>query len=464
MDPQEANGQTFIGAIKSYSIGKGYGFAISDKVDGDVFFVHKNLPKDVIHRTQDDRDFKLDGKEVAFTLEISGDGKPTAVDMRLLAEMGPWSGGKDKGAPKGHPKNSRDKGSKGGSRTNDWDEYRNNGNNNSKGGGGGGRRGPDRDRDCRGNGSFGGRGRDGRESYGKGSYNPYDDYYAEGKGHTGITTRSSGGGKGSSKNERKAADRGGKRKMEMTEPGIPLLDERAQAKMKSYSNGSKWGFAICDPAVGDFGDIFVHANNLDDSLTSKGIQLRDGDVIEMDLEEVDCKPVAKNVTLVPQEANAYASQWMRGTIKQFSAEKGYGFIQAPRIWGDIWFSKSDMAKSMIGNCNSTDVMFRLTCGIEGKPKAKFVNSIRGLGGWEGEERAREIIDSLHADGFVDETAVKSLRDTDPAEFICILPELAFYKADNPSSFILGALSRSRKGFRSEKGGGGKGKNHRSAPY
>eukprot|EP00397_Hematodinium_sp_SG-2012_P007314 GEMP01007357.1.p1 GENE.GEMP01007357.1~~GEMP01007357.1.p1 ORF type:complete len:242 (+),score=53.62 GEMP01007357.1:2763-3488(+) len=241
---------------------------------------------------------------------------------------------------------------------------------------------------------------------------------------------------------------------------MPLLDERAQAKMKSYSNGSKWGFAICDPAVGDFGDIFVHANNLDDELQSKGIQLRDGDVIEMNLEEVNGKPVAKNVTIVPQEPNAFVSQWMKGTIKSFTPSQGYGFITAPRIWGDIWFAKTDLAKSMVSSsCNGIDIMFRLHVGQDGKGKAKFVNALRGLDEWEGAERSRQVIQSLQDDGFVDETAVKALNEADPAELIRVLPELAFYKADNPSSFILGALSRSRKG------GKGKGKGgYRASPY
>lgn len=84
-DPCECAGQTFIGKVKSYSPSKGYGFVTADDLLGDIFFVHKNLPKEVVYMIHGS-DFYLTGQEVSFTCEISDEGKPTASEIRLLAD------------------------------------------------------------------------------------------------------------------------------------------------------------------------------------------------------------------------------------------------------------------------------------------------------------------------------------------------------------------------------------------
>eukprot|EP00397_Hematodinium_sp_SG-2012_P014616 GEMP01014862.1.p1 GENE.GEMP01014862.1~~GEMP01014862.1.p1 ORF type:complete len:428 (+),score=123.18 GEMP01014862.1:46-1284(+) len=412
MDPHDAANQTFMGKVKSYSRAKGYGFITSDKVAGDIFFVHKSVPKEFINLTHHS-DFFLEGKECAFTCEVSDDGKPTAVEIRLLAD-----GGK---ADKGKGKSGRGKG------TTPYEAPTTR----SKGAATGGTKG----------------------AKGNGKAN---------QGLSKVQPARNGAAKPQPRATRPGAARpGAKRQVHDEEPGVPLVDGRVEGTIKSYSLASKWGFANVDPSVGDFGDIFVHLTHLALGPKSREFALRDGDAIEFELEEVGGKPVAKQVTLIPREANIYASQWMKGTVKSFRGE--FGFITTPRISGDIWFGKTDLPKSMrTGTIVDVEVMFRLViAGQDGKPKAKMVNPLRGMDEWEGAERAGQVIKSLFEDEFIDETAVETLQDTDPDEFLCLLPDLEFYKAENASSFILGALSHRRKAFK----GKGKGKGGgRSAPY
>lgn len=232
--------------------------------------------------------------------------------------------------------------------------------------------------------------------------------------------------------------------------------------MKSYNSESKWGFALAEPHEGDFGDIFVHMNNVDQSLSGSLLSLRDGDMIEFRLEEVQGKPVAKDVTIVPQDSGAFVSQWMKGVVKSCDENSGSGYIDAPRIIGDIWFGVADLPPSMVGASTNRGVMFKLIQGADGKPKAKMINPLRGMDQWEGQERLEAVVDSLHQDGYLDEEAAVQLKKTsDPMELLGILPDLEFYKADNPSSFILGALRKIRDGGKGKRdrddGGYGKSK-------
>eukprot|EP00397_Hematodinium_sp_SG-2012_P025674 GEMP01026839.1.p1 GENE.GEMP01026839.1~~GEMP01026839.1.p1 ORF type:complete len:442 (+),score=121.07 GEMP01026839.1:66-1391(+) len=414
MNPTDCAGQTFTGKIKSYSGLKGYGFIVSESLNGDLFFVHKNLQRDIMNRAQNG--LRLDDKDVSFTCELTAEGKPGAAEVYLLEELGPPGPEEVAGAKggKGH-----DKGKGKGKGYGDW-----------YGGYGGGWD------------AYGW----GMESYGKGGYGKGGPMGGKGgygmKGMKGGSKGSKGGSKGS-----KGA-KGGKNRS-----GTPLISERVQGKMKSYSNGSRWGFATCDAAVGDFGDIFVHMNNMDESVNIDEVALREGDEIEMNLEELNGKPVGKNVTIVAQDANKYVSQYLKGKVKSFNEGQGYGFITSPRIWGDVWFSKDECAPSMAGCEVSASVMFRLILGPEGKPKAKMVNPLWEMEHWEGKERARTVIESLQTDGYIDDTAVKALGETDSTEFLTILPDLDLVKAENPSSFILGALSRQRKGEKGVSGSG-----------
>jgi len=395
-DPLECIGQTFMGNVKSYSPSKGYGFVTSDKLIGDLFFMHKNLPPDIVDMARKGSDFYLSGSEVAFTADVSPEGKPIADAIRIIAGSGGKKGGKGKG--KGMSK-------------------------------------------------------------GKGGYG--DDYWGGESEY--YEPRSKGYGKSSSKGGKKGGDAPKKKpsNMDPQAPGTPLLDsERVQATMKSYSNGSQWGFARVDPSVGDFGDIFVHFNNLDESMESEEITLREGDVIEMRLEEVQGKPVARAVTLAPQDPAMYDSQWMRGTVKTYNEGAGFGFITSPRIWGDIRFVQDEMPRFLQGSACDSKVLFKLAIGPDGKPRAKMVNIVGSTDKMENVERLQQVVTSLKTDGYVDDKAAKTLCQTPCDELFALLPDLEFYKADNPSSFILGALSRVRK--QAEKGGYGRSESYEAS--
>merc|ERR1712025_375249 len=107
--------------------------------------------------------------------------------------------------------------------------------------------------------------------------------------------------------------------------------------------------------------------------------LREGDLIDFMMEEVNGKPVAKSIGVVPQEATFFADQWMKGTVKSFVG--GYGALTAPRIWGDIWFGTADIPQSLQSNPTGRDVMFRLQVGAEGKPQATLVNPLKNIPQW-----------------------------------------------------------------------------------
>jgi len=396
MDPLECVGNVYMGVVKSYSPSKGYGFVTCDKLQGDLFFMHKNLPYDIVDRCREGSDFYLSGSEIAFTCDMSPEGKPTAtIKVTLGSSGGKKGGGKGKGKGKG-------KGS-------------------------------------------------GKSSYGGG-----DDYWG---GEEEYWPSSKGQGKSSSKGGKKPSAAPAKKRssggMDPQAPGTPMLDgERVQGTIKSFSNGSKWGFALVDASVGDFGDIFVHYNNLDASLDDQEITLRDADVIEFRLEDVKGKPVARDVTLVEQDASLYDHQWMRGTIKTYNDAQGRGAITSLRIWGDILFQKSEMPRFLVADAVGTQVLFKLVVGPDGKPKGKMVNIVGSTDKFENVERLQQVVKSLKEDGYVDDEAAKTLGQTPCDELFSLLPDLEFYKAENPSSFILGALSRVRK--EAEKGGGGKG--------
>merc|ERR1719458_1947913 len=99
-------------------------------------------------------------------------------------------------------------------------------------------------------------------------------------------------------------------------------------------------------------------------------------------------------------------------------------------------------------------MFKLANGPPQTTIAKFVNPIDGsMKEAESEERMGEVIECLKTDGYLDDSAVQTLKYADPTEFLTVMPDLDLTKADNPSSFIQGALARQRKGeFMKGKGG------------
>jgi len=360
-DPATCQGQSFVGQIKFYSNTRGYGFIVSEQVEGDLFFFHRNLSREVIDQVNYES-CDLRGKGVSFTVGTTPEGKPGAVDIQVLDDLEPGS-------------------FKGGGKKGKW------------GGWGMG--------------------------MGYGGFDPY-----------GMGMMMGGKGKGMGK-------KGGMH--DHSQPGTPLTEERIQGQMKSYSNGSKWGFATSQ--VGEYGDIFVHMNNLRED--SPDICLREGDIIEMDLEEINGKPVAKRVTLIAQDASTYTGQFVKGIVTSYDDSTGAGSLAAPRIIGELPFHKDDCAPSMEGNYVDAEAMCRVCIGTDGKARGVNVNPLWGMDYNEGQIRSQEIIDALSADGFIDDTAKKTLYPTEPNELLSILPDLDLVKSKNPSSLVIGALSRQR---------------------
>lgn len=417
MDPLECIGQTYMGVIKSYNPVKGYGFATSDKLEGDIFFLHKNLPYEIVGEAQYGRD--LTAQEIAFTCDITPEGKPSASEIKLIEGGqggGKWGKGKGKGEWKGKGKGkAQGKGAGKGPHNPVWPS----------------------------------------SGASKGAEDWWDEFEAEPEYYEPKPAKGQGKGKAKGGNKGAAAVHA-EEKAEKRDPpakGTPLLNsKRVQATMKTYSHGSKWGFALVDKSVGNFGDIFVHLNNLDDSMHD--MALHEGDIVEMRLERVEGKPVAKDITLVPQDPTWYDQVWMKGDIKSFNEGKGYGFISCPRVSGDIWFSRTEMPPSLALDPVDQRVLFKLAMGPDGKPKGKMVNYVGNENEDEAYERLVQVVQNLLADGYVDETAAETLTTTPCDELFSLLPDLEFYEADNPSSFILGALSRVRKNAQKGKSKGG----------
>merc|ERR1712032_245246 len=71
-----STGASAKGSIKRYNGTKGFGFISVDGIESDIFFHWKDLPENV---PQQD----LTGKDVAFTLAISADGKMKAEGITL---------------------------------------------------------------------------------------------------------------------------------------------------------------------------------------------------------------------------------------------------------------------------------------------------------------------------------------------------------------------------------------------
>jgi len=359
-------GQNFQGIIKSYNVVTGYGFVQSDSLDGDLFFVHKNLSKEVSIKAASGA--KLQGQKVEFTADMSDDGKALATTIKVLNNIS---------YGKGNNQRSHDKFSA-------WDNWKSN------------------------------------EPSSKG---------------------------GNNFKKQKAVD--------LTQPGEPQLNgDRVEGLVKSYSPESKWGFAKVDPSYGDFGDIFVHSTNLDSVLSEDGLLLREGDAIELNIENCEGKMVARGVSLIPQEASMFDGLWLKGVItSKAPGVKSGGSIYSPRLTEELQFSGEELPLSiskMGNNAVNMEVIFKVSTQVEWA--ATNINYFRLSNNLEREAQGRVniIISELEANNYADPDCVRKLKMTRPEDFLQLLPDLYYINAENPSSFILGALSRSRK---REKGSG-----------
>mmetsp|Transcript_62016 Transcript_62016/g.202326 ORF Transcript_62016/g.202326 Transcript_62016/m.202326 type:complete len:474 (-) Transcript_62016:218-1639(-) len=72
-----------LGVVKTYGIQKGFGFIISDEVDGDIYFQARDLPASF--QSIDLRTFPLEGCTVGLQLHQTKDGKPQARQVELLS-------------------------------------------------------------------------------------------------------------------------------------------------------------------------------------------------------------------------------------------------------------------------------------------------------------------------------------------------------------------------------------------
>jgi len=93
-----------------YNTVTGYGFVQSDSFEGDLFFVHRNLSREVSAKAAGG--FKLHGQEIEFVADMSEEGKPLATSINLLNALPNTKGKGSKQRP------SYDKG--GWSATNNW--------------------------------------------------------------------------------------------------------------------------------------------------------------------------------------------------------------------------------------------------------------------------------------------------------------------------------------------------------
>lgn len=361
MDPQECIGQTYDGSIKSYSPIKGYGFISSPEIEGDLFFIHKELPRWVVNQAFGQQ-ANLSTTPVKFTISTNDNGKPCATGIEM----------------------------------------------------------------------------EGKEDTGKGK--PPAEPVEQVKGE-------------------------------------PVLDgQRVIATIKSYSSSKKWGFASVEADDGEFGDIFVHANTIRRLEDGSETEIRVGDAIEMHMELVEGKIVARDVQRLALTGDVFAGQLLKGFVTAFDGAEGT--IECLRVQGEIFFTVEDAPKKKFDDPVGKEVFFRMFIAGDGSNQAKMINHITGADDAEHKERIHEVIDWLSEEGLLDEKAIEALKDTSAYELSEVLPELDFYKTDNPSAFILGSLGRAHKekngirfnawgkvkGKGKGKKGKGKGKGKRATPY
>lgn len=180
---------------------------------------------------------------------------------------------------------------------------------------------------------------------------------------------------------------------------------------------------------------------------------------------------------MPQLGETYSGQYMNGTVTEFDGENG--MLTNVRIRGPIQFNAADAPQNGFVNMIGKEVMFKMSIGSEGQAVAKMIVLRQGGNAQEMKDRMAAIIDSLHGEGYIDDKAVESLKNNSPPAIAQVLPSLDFYKTENPSAFILGALSRMKWGSGTETwdqgggdwgwnqgwgGGKGKGQYSRYQPY
>jgi len=138
-------------------------------------------------------------------------------------------------------------------------------------------------------------------------------------------------------------------------------------------------------------------------------QVPQGSAVEFDLAQMaDGKPIAKNLSFsgVPgaeapptlaqapgdvaagiENANAWTCavgtrQRFQGTVRAWNETSGYGFIDAPGLSRDIWFSKHDTHPGLLETSTflvGRQVSFELRTSRDGKPQASAVTAVDFVG-------------------------------------------------------------------------------------
>jgi len=79
---------SFQGTITSYGMKKGYGFIASEQIQGDVFFLRRSLPAELVDGFYPELPFQLKGNQVTFSVQRSQSGRSEAINIKFVTMQG----------------------------------------------------------------------------------------------------------------------------------------------------------------------------------------------------------------------------------------------------------------------------------------------------------------------------------------------------------------------------------------
>merc|ERR1712048_191722 len=137
--------------------------------------------------------------------------------------------------------------------------------------------------------------------------------------------------------------------------------------VKSFNEDKGWGHITCAETQAIYGkDMFVLRSAL------AGVSIKAGDTVSFGVQLGALGPEANSVTVVGQ---ASADVAYTGTIKQWSEDKGWGFIECDQTWQvyakDIFLHKNEL-RGYIPQLGEP-VQFTVQMGKEGRPQAANLN-------------------------------------------------------------------------------------------
>jgi len=143
--------------------------------------------------------------------------------------------------------------------------------------------------------------------------------------------------------------------------------------VKAFNDEKGWGHIACEATRAIYGkDIFVMRSAL------RCGKIAAGDQVSFTITETPRGPQAMDVYSLEKGADwsthVTAGRMFFGTVKLFSEEKGWGFVDCPdthAMFGkDMFVHKREFTDATLGN--GSVIQFQVEIGRDGRPEAKGV--------------------------------------------------------------------------------------------